>query len=70
MVDETIRWRSVSEEQPDADTLVLLYCPDEDEPIFPGALDGDRWISDGYEVEPTHWAHMPAGPQSSGGGSE
>lgn len=64
MLVEQIHWRSVETEKPDADTTVLLYCPDLDEPVWPGFYsdDVDEWYVDGYTVEPTFWAPMPGGP--------
>jgi hypothetical protein len=61
-LDETIAWRSVADCLPDVDTTVLLYVPELNEPVWPGALDGEVWIVDGFECAPTHWAPMPVGP--------
>jgi hypothetical protein len=61
---EQIHWVSCADEYPDADTTVLLYCPELDEPVWPGAWDDQAqvWVVDGYECEPTFWAPMPGGP--------
>lgn len=72
MVDETIQWRSVGDEYPDADTTVLIYDPElEGETVWPGAWDDQAraWVVDGFECSPTHWAPMPAGPVREGGGT-
>jgi hypothetical protein len=65
MLVEQIHWRACETEKPDADTTVLLYCPDHaDEPVWPGAWDDNEnvWVIDGWDAEPTFWAPMPGGP--------
>ena len=71
MLRETIEWRSVNDELPDADTTVLICMPDApSEPIWLGWYDSAErcWYSvDASEqLGVTMWAPMPAatsGPQ-------
>jgi hypothetical protein len=69
---EQIEWRSVTEELPDVDTVVLVHAPKSDEPVWLGHYDGVYWFAvggegygDEHEIpeEVTAWAIMPAGPQ-------
>ena len=56
------RWIPVAE-KPDADTTVLLFDAQANEPAWPGYLDGNIWrYADGMITNPTHWADMPGGP--------
>jgi hypothetical protein len=66
-IAETIHWRLVADELPDADSTVLVLGPNTD-PVWLGYydgrdIDGDPvWFAvDGVEVRVTHWAHMPLG---------
>lgn len=63
---ESIKWTPVGDGLPDSGTTVLLYTPDSCEPVGPGFHDGDRWRdTDGNQAPGvTHWAHLPAGPES------
>lgn len=69
-VQESIEWIHTHTQLPDESVTVLLYCPDETEPVWPGYLDeltadGYLWrAADGNELDGvTHWAEMPAGPK-------
>jgi hypothetical protein len=71
MTSEQINWIATADELPDEGITVLLFHPDEDEPIWPGYFDeitahGYLWRSaSGSEITGvTHWAEMPAGPSS------
>lgn len=64
---ETITWVSAST-PPDDEQTVLIYAPQEDDPIWLGYHDGDAWreASGGQVSTPvTHWAEMPKGPSTS-----
>lgn len=71
MTTETITWRPVGAELPDADTNVLLAA--EEAGTFEGFLDGTddegaliwRDVTALQVHGVTHWAEMPAGPQPS-----
>ena len=64
---ETVEWRRVSKELPDAETTVLINMPDSNEPIWLGWYDG---VSLWFDVSGAvigrncvkHWAPMLAGP--------
>lgn len=59
---ETITWFN-AKHIPDADTTVLLYAPNADEPVWPGYWDGDRWCwADGTDAAGViAYAKMPEG---------
>jgi hypothetical protein len=70
MKPETIEWRQVADELPDADTFVLVYAPGAVEPVWLGFYDGVYWFSvDGPEygneeeiaAPVVAWAPMPKG---------
>lgn len=64
-VFESILWFAVDARMPDGDVTVQLYDKDADEPVWPGYFDGEEWIYvDANRANPSHWAHMPAGPGS------
>ncbi|MCC7082198.1 MAG: hypothetical protein IT530_16115 [Burkholderiales bacterium] len=66
---ETIEWRSAARELPDSDIVVLVGCPDEDEPVWLGWFDAadNRWVSvNADEIEVTWWADVPIGPARPG----
>lgn len=62
---------------PDAERLVLIYCPEQPEPVWLGYWEDNDWDDDpttpdepgqwmalsGYPVQGvTHWAELPEGP--------
>lgn len=66
--EETIEWRSVADQLPDADTTVMVFAPACYEPIWLGwYYEEDGWHS--VEAVPypkdavVAWAHLPQGPQ-------
>ena len=65
--EEAIEWHSVTDSLPDVDTTVLVYAPEDADPVWLGYYDGDSW--DSAEGMPyragavTAWAAMPEGPQ-------
>ena len=62
-LDELLHWRSLLDGTPDVDSLVLVYCPDSDEPVWPGYFDGEVWRhAEGGRCDVTFWAPMPIGP--------
>ena len=68
--EETLEWHSVTDSLPDADTTVLVYCPDGGVPVWPAyrVLDaeGFKWFAEdrgAYVMPVTAWAEMPLGPQ-------
>lgn len=60
---ETIRWVSVKDAFPDADTTVLMCNFGGSEPVWLGFTNGKDWREvDGCKVAmPTHWAELPQG---------
>ena len=64
MTPETITWRSPAD-PPDADTTVLVYVPDGDEPIDFGFWNGEKWccatLVPGSEAAIKAWADLPEG---------
>ena len=62
----TIQWRGVADTLPDAETTVMLYSPEADEPIWPGFHDGEGgWVwAEGIPAKGvTHWAQIPEPPE-------
>lgn len=63
---ETLLWRAVSHELPDADEIVLVYAPKAEEPVWLGWYDGVYWFAvDGSDYSTAAveaWAPMPGGP--------
>lgn len=66
-----INWIACSDRLPDDDTTVLVYLPDEDDPVWLGFYGENEcccesvWHSvDGFSCEPTHWAELPAPPET------
>lgn len=63
MTVERVYWQDAATSFPDDDELVLLYCPDSDEPVWPGYWNGMEWLhAEGGRCEPTFWATMLCGP--------
>lgn len=63
-------WIDVNVELPDADLTVLIFSAPDDEPVWLGYFDGDRWCGiHGGELfhQPTHWMLMPEPPPNAGG---
>ncbi len=61
---EVITWHAVAESLPDADITVLVRTRGSEEPVWLGYLDGEQWRDvEGLEIEVTHWAELPLGPQ-------
>lgn len=61
-MDETITWRPVAEQLPDADTTVLMF---DGEAVNTGFLDCADWryaASGGLCPFVSHWADLPGGP--------
>ena len=58
-IKATVEWIPVSEERPDADSLVLISTPNDGADT--GFTDGELWFwSSGSEAEGvTHWAKLP-----------
>ena len=57
-------WISCKDEMPDAETTVLINCPNADEPVWLGYHDCETWRSiDGEKVHVTHWMPLPVAPQ-------
>ena len=56
-------WTRCEDDLPDADQTVMIYDPDEDEPVWVGYLDGETWrTAEGNRAAVTHWMPMPKGP--------
>lgn len=72
---EQIKWIAVTDQLPDADTTVIVFAPDADDPIWLGFYDGVYWFSvdgptygDDEEIAApvTAWAMLPVGPKPCG----
>ncbi len=65
MTAETITWKRVSDELPDADMTVLISAPRHDEPVWLGWYEDGCWFSvDAAEFsrgDVVAWAEMPTG---------
>lgn len=55
-------WQPISTPPADA-RIVLLFCPDDEYPVWLGYLNGGWLHADGWDVAPTHWAEVPEGPK-------
>lgn len=73
---ETIEWRSADDDPPETGKMVLLHCPEREEPdcevfaVWPGYHDGIEWLwADGSCVEDDviEWTDMPRGSHRSKG---
>lgn len=54
-------------EMPKCYAQVLVYCPEEDEPILLGYNDGVDWMSlDQIVIKPSHWMPLPESPKEMG----
>lgn len=63
---ELVRWISCTDEcLPDSDTTVLIRTPDNEDPVWFGYLDRDKWMTvEGFRAgRVTHWAEFPSGPE-------
>ena len=54
-------WHPISTPPSDA-RIVLLFCPSDEYPVWPGYFNGGWLHADGWDVAPTNWADMPEGP--------
>jgi hypothetical protein len=64
MFTEVVSWNDAQKILPDADECVLVFSPENDEPVWIGFYDGEQWVSDGciaYETPVVAWAHLPGG---------
>jgi len=64
---ELVEWIDAREEKPDEEQTVLLFCPDANEPVWPGYLDDGqwRWVSGGLVTDfVVAWAEMLRGPKA------
>ncbi len=58
----TTEWNQIATPS-EVDLIVLLFCPGDEYPVWPGYFDGSGWLHvDGWDVAPTHWAELPKGP--------
>jgi len=62
-------WVSVSQSLPDSDQTVIVYCPESNEPIWLGYLDGDTWrdidaMPIAHQAPVTHWMPLPEPPEA------
>jgi hypothetical protein len=58
-------WKSVEEELPDDETSVLVFAPNDSEPVWIGFHEDGKWRSPcGMPLthRVTHWAHLPEPP--------
>lgn len=64
MLTETITFYEVTERMPDSDLTVIvrLKNSDDQEPVWLGYHDGERWRDlDAMPIEVVRWADMPEG---------
>lgn len=62
-----MKWIPAKKRLPDSDTTVIIYTPDEDEPIWIGYHDGRMWRSvEGVRVRVTAWMDLPEPPEEGG----
>lgn len=61
------RWHDAAKELPDRHIIVLMHCPNSDEPVWMGYYSDEGWRTDqcdGLEAGTvTHWADLPEGPK-------
>jgi hypothetical protein len=69
ILTETITWVRCGDRLPDDETTVMLYMPgSESDPVWLGYHTSEGWLSvegsmlNSIHDDPTHWAHLPAGP--------
>lgn len=63
MEAESITWIPVSQQLPDSDVTMLLYCESATEPVWLGYYDGTGWhTAEGDKINPSHYASLPGGP--------
>ena len=64
--DETIHWIDVDDEIPDDSMMVLVFIPEDNDPIWLGYYDSqDGWCGVAgmpFDVSIVAWAEMPIGP--------
>lgn len=59
-----MKWIDAKKEKPDADTIVLVYTPGANEPVWLGYLDDKIWrLADGFRCNATHWMPVPEPPK-------
>jgi len=62
---DDVEWIKVSDRLPDDDVTVLIYVPDDNDPVWLGYTDEDGWrYINGASCRPTHWAEIPEPPVS------
>lgn len=67
-MQNVITWVNAASSPPDDETLVFIFAPELDEPVWMGYLEDGIW----YQVEGhalrdgivTHWADFPPGPDT------
>jgi hypothetical protein len=71
--EESVEWHSVTDSLPDADTTVIVYAKEADEPVALGYFDGSSWFEysgmeygneDEIAASITAWAVLPKGPST------
>ena len=64
--DETIHWIDVDDEIPDDSMMVLVFIPEDNDPIWLGYFDSqDGWCGVAgmpFDVPIVAWAELPIGP--------
>jgi hypothetical protein len=59
------RWIACEDDRPDEDMIVIVYAPAQNDPVWLGYHDGDRWLSvDGTELDVSHWQDLPEPPDA------
>lgn len=61
-------WKDSEMEKPDADSIVIIHCPDSCEPVWLGYWDdqNEEWYGeDGMSLRVTHWMELPEPPVAS-----
>jgi len=62
-------WIPITQSLPDSDQTVIVYCPESNEPIWLGYLDGDAWrdidaMPIAHQAPVTHWMPLPEPPEA------
>jgi hypothetical protein len=61
----TSPWIPVTESMPDDESTVVVFCPDANDPVWPGYHDAGNWywVDGDLAMEVTHWMPMPEPPE-------
>lgn len=61
-------WIKITESLPDADLAVLMFAPRDDDQVWPGYYDGEKWFYLGSNqpvtCEVDQWREFPEPPEA------